>query len=227
MAINDWPAGERPREKLISAGASSLSDAELLAIFLRSGVRGQDAVNLARALLKRSDGLKSLLDSGFREFCALPGCGPAAYASLRAALELGHRYRFADLVHGPGMNSTDQVAEYLIHRMKPYRQEVFACLFLDTQHRVLDFRNMFYGTIDAAPVYPREIVRACLETNSAAIILAHNHPSGVAEPSQADCAITNRIRDAVTLIDVRLLDHFVVGATDAVSMAASGLLGAG
>ena len=224
MPIKDWPARERPREKLMHYGADALSDAELLAVLLRSGTRAMSAVDLARSLMTACGGLRGLLESGLPALNAQPGCGPATYAILRAARELGSRYRYAILERDGPLENPDAAGEYLISRMKAYRREVFACLYLDTRHRVIGFRELFQGSIDSATVHPREIAKSCLELNCAAIILAHNHPSGVAEPSMADNAITRRIVDAMRLIDVRVLDHLVVGESEAVSMAARGML---
>lgn len=224
MAIRDWPHGERPREKLIRRGAGALSDAELVALLIRSGVPGQDAVALARSLIARCGGLRALLEADAGRFAALPGAGPAGYAALAAALELGRRYLYTALEREGPLESPAQAGHYLVARMKAYRREVFACLFLDTRHRVIGFRELFFGSLDSATVHPREVVRACLELNCAALILAHNHPSGIAEPSAADQAITRRLVEAVGLVDVRVLDHLVVGEREAVSMAERGLL---
>ncbi len=224
MKIRDWPTSERPREKLVRDGAQTLSDAEIIAILLRCGVRGTDAVTLARAWLNECGGLRSLLEADLRRFSRLAGGGVTAFSTLKAALELGRRYVYTGLTRdGPLQNPSD-ARTYVVSRMKAHRSEVFACLFLDTRHRVLAFRELFFGSVDTAQVHPREIVRACLELNCAAIILAHNHPSGVAEPSAADRAITARISDAVGLIDVRVLDHLIVGECEAVSMAEIGQL---
>ena len=224
MKIRDWPRTERPREKLIRDGAQALSDAEILAIHLRCGVRGTDAVTLARRLLNECGGLRALLETDLGRFSRLPGCGAAAFSTLKAALELGRRYVYSRLERdGPLQNPADASA-YVVSRMKAYRREVFACMFLDARHRVIAFQELFFGSVDTAQVHPREIVRSCLEFNCAAIILAHNHPSGVAEPSAADRSITARITDAVGLIDVRVLDHLIVGECEAVSMAEMGLL---
>lgn len=224
MPIKDWPERERPREKLIHCGAETLSDAELVAILLRSGTRDLDAVGLARRLIAESGGLRSLLETGLSTLAGYRGCGPATYATLRAALELSRRYLYAVVERDGPLENPGATGDYLLSRMKAYRREVFACLFLDTRHRVIAFRELFLGSIDSATVHPREIVRSCLELNAAAIILAHNHPSGVAEPSAADSAITRRIIEAARLIDVRVLDHLVVGDREAVSMASRGLL---
>lgn len=224
MSIRDWPAAERPRERLLCDGPDALSDAEILAVLLRAGGGGRDAVALGRALLDHHGGLDGVLEAELDRFTALPGCGPAGYAVLQAALALGQRYRYAGMVREGPLESPGAAADFLISRMKGYASEVFACLFLDTRHRVIVFRELFHGTIDSAAVHPREIARQCLRHNAAAIILAHNHPSGVAEPSAADTAITRRITEAARLIDVRVLDHLVVGEREAVSMAARGLL---
>jgi DNA repair protein RadC len=224
MAIKDWPARERPREKLVRAGAEQLSDAELLAILLRQGMRGLDAVEHARQLLAERGGLRGLLETSNQGFLDLPGCGAAGFASLRAALEPGRRYVYSALERDGPLENPSAASAYLVSRMKAYGREVFACLYLDTRHRVIAFRELFFGSIDSATVHPREVIKSCLELNCAAIILAHNHPSGVAEPSAADSAITRRIVEAAALVDVRVLDHLVVGEREAVSMATLGLL---
>ena len=224
MPISDWPEAERPREKLLQQGAASLSDAELLAIFLRTGVNGKTAVDLARDLLLTFDGLRPLLDAGQAELCSARGLGTAKFAQLRAALELGRRYLAATLKRDTVLNSPEHTRAFLKARLRPYAREVFACLFLDNRHRVISFDELFEGTIDGASVHPREVVKRALQHNAAAVILAHNHPSGVAEPSHADRAITIRLRDALALIDVRVLDHFVVGDAEVVSFAERGLL---
>ncbi|WP_028470631.1 RadC family protein [Neptunomonas japonica] len=224
MAITDWPELERPREKLLAQGASSLSDAELLAIFLRTGIKGTSAVDLARDLLNRFDGLRPLLESSQEEFCEAPGLGPAKYAQLQAVLEMSRRHLMAALQRGELMGSPEAVRHYLIAQMRHHQQEVFACLFLDNKHRVIRFEPMFYGTIDAASVYPREVVKRALSLNAAAVIFSHNHPSGVAEPSLADKQITKRLVDGLQLVDIRVLDHMIVGDPDVISFAEQGLL---
>ena len=220
MSIRDWPDGERPREKLLERGAGVLSDAELLAVFLGSGRRGQSAVDLGRALLVGAGGLKPLLDAPQGR----PGIGTVAWCRLCAALELGKRYLDAELRSGESLTDPAASARYLKSRLASYPYEVFACLFLDNRHRVLGFEELFRGSIDGASVHPREVVRRCLAHNAAAVILAHNHPSGVAEPSAADRAITQRLRESLELIDVRLLDHFVIGAGAPTSLAQRGWL---
>ncbi|MBI2993542.1 MAG: DNA repair protein RadC [Gammaproteobacteria bacterium] len=224
MPIRDWPVAERPREKLLQQGPASLSDAELLAIFLRTGANGRTAVDVARDLLLAFDGLRPLLDAGRAEVCAIHGLGSAKFAQLRAALELGRRYLAATLKRDTVLNSPEHTRAFLKSRLRPYSREVFACLFLDNRHRVISFDELFEGTIDGASVHPREVVKRALHHNAAAVILAHNHPSGVAEPSHADRAITLRLRDALALVDVRVLDHFVVGDAEVVSFAERGLL---
>ena len=223
MAINDWPAGERPREKLLERGAAALSDAELLAIFLRTGVTGKSAVDVARDLLSRFGGLRPLLQADEAGFCAAPGLGQAKYAQLQAVLEMGRRHLEADLERGEALTSPAATRRFLSARLRDYPFEVFGALFLDNRHRVLAFEELFRGTIDGASVHPREVVRRVLHHNAAAVILAHNHPSGVAEPSRSDALITRRLSEALSLIDVRLLDHLIIGDT-AVSLAERGEL---
>jgi DNA repair protein RadC len=224
MAIKDWPAGERPRERLLSDGPLSLSDAELLAIFLRTGSRGRSAVDLARELLQRFGGLRPLLCADREEFCSLPGLGDAKFAQLQAVLEMGRRHLGERLARGTALTSPDDTARYLLARLRDHRHEVFAVLFLDNRHRVLAFEELFHGTIDGASVHPREVVRRALHHNAAALILSHNHPSGVAEPSDADLRITERLRQAMALIDVRVLDHLIVGDGECCSLAGRGLV---
>jgi len=224
MAISDWPVAERPREKLIHRGAEALSDAELLAIFLRTGTRGRTAVDVGRELLAASGGLRSLLDTPVAVLRARPGIGDARLAQLLAALELGRRYLAEELVREHSLTRPEDAGRFLLAKLRRYPHEVFACLFLDNKHRVLAFEEMFRGTIDGAAVYPREVVRRSLEHNAAALILAHNHPSGVAEPSEADRSITRRLVEALGLVDIRVLDHLVIGDGSWVSLAERGWL---
>lgn len=224
MGIRDWPAGERPREKLLHRGAEALSDAELLAIFLRTGVRGRSAVDLARELLAEFGGLRALLAADRRRVCAAAGLGDAKYCQLQAALEIARRFFAESLDRGATLTRPGQARELLVARLRDRPHEVFAVLFLDNRHRVLHYGELFRGTIDGAAVHPREVVREALERGAAAVILAHNHPSGIAEPSAADHAITRRLREALNLVDVRVLDHIVVGDGEAVSFADRGLL---
>jgi DNA repair protein RadC len=221
MSIRDWPSEERPREKLLARGAAVLSQAELLAILLGSGVRGASALDMGRNLLIQAGSLNALLASDLAE---VPGLGPAKRARIVAALELARRALREELSSRTVLASPRDSAAFLKAQLanKPY--EVFACLFLDNRHRVLAFEELFRGTLDGASVHPREVVRATLKHNAAAVILAHNHPSGVAEPSAADRNITHQLRDALQLVGVRVLDHLVIGAGEPTSMAARGLI---
>jgi len=222
MAIKDWPADERPREKLLLRGAAALSDAELLAIFLRTGTRGMTAVDLARSLLDQHGSLRNLLAAGQREFCSNLGLGPAKYALLQAVLEMGRRHLWETLTRSDTLASPDATRNYLTARLREHHNEVFACLFLDNKNRVIEYEELFFGTIDGASVHPRQIVQRALSHNAAALILAHNHPSGIAEPSQADRQITHRIREALSLLDIRVLDHLVIGDGEISSLAELG-----
>ena len=224
MAINDWPKYERPREKLIHQGASALSDAELLAIFLRTGLPGKSAVELARDLLNDFGSLSALLAADIHQFCHAAGLGPAKFAQLQAVIEMSGRYFNEVLQQAPVLDSPDITERYLKNHLRSYNHEVFCCLFLDNRHRVIKLEDMFHGTIDGASVYPREVVRRAIHHNAAAIIFAHNHPSGVAEPSQADIQITEKLKQALSLIDIRVLDHFIIGEGKPVSMSTRGLI---
>ncbi|MBB3169886.1 RadC family protein [Simiduia aestuariiviva] len=224
MAIHHWPASERPREKLLSKGPAALSDAELLAIFLRTGVAGCSAVDLARNLLNRFGGLRPLLEASHKDFVEAKGLGDAKYAQLQAVLEMARRHLAAELAQTDVLSSPLLVHRYLQSQLRHRDREVFALLLLDNRHRVLTFSTLFEGTLDGASVYPREVVKTVLGANAAAVILVHNHPSGVAEPSQADIAITRRLKDALGLVDVRVLDHVIVGDGYCASLAELGLL---
>lgn len=222
MHIRDWPATERPREKLLLRGAGVLSDAELLALFLGSGLRGQDAVATARGLLASHGPLRALLERNPAELADLPGLGPARACQLAAALELCNRYLAAGLERGEALTDPAAAGRYFAQRLRGHPHEVFAVLFLDARHRALAFEELFRGTIDGAEVHPREVVRRALAHNAAAVIVGHNHPSGSAEPSAADRAVTARLKQSLGLVDIRLLDHFVVGDGAPVSLAARG-----
>ena len=224
MKITDWPKQERPREKLLTHGADSLSDSELLAIFLRTGIKGCSAIDLARNLLTKFGSLRGLLSSSQHDFCLTKGLGQAKFAQLQASLEMSQRYMAEALDKTDAFNSVEQTQAYLIAKLRDQPHEVFAMLLLDSQHRLIKYRPMFYGTIDSASVYPRVLVQQALIDNAAAVILAHNHPSGVAEPSQADKSITKRVIDAFNLMDIKVLDHFVIGDAVAVSFAQRGLI---
>ena len=222
MHIRDWPAAERPREKLLGRGADALSDAELLAIFLGSGLRGRDAVATARELLAAYGPLRALLDLPATALVKLPGLGPARASALAAALELGHRHLAAGLERGDAMSDPAAVGRYFTRRLRHRSHEVFAALFLDARHRAIAFEEMFAGTVDGAEVHPREVVRRALAHNAAALIVGHNHPSGHPEPSAADRALTACLKQALALIDVRLLDHVVIADGPPISLAARG-----
>ncbi|MDO9054569.1 MAG: DNA repair protein RadC [Gallionella sp.] len=224
MSIVDWPEGERPREKLLMRGASALSDAELLAIFLRTGVAGKSAVDLARDLLGKYGSLTRLFAAEPDDFCTVKGMGPAKFVQLQAVLEMSRRALQEEMQRGDSLNSPRVVRDYLQLLLAGRQQEVFLVLFLDTQHRVIASEELFHGTLSQTSVYPREVVKRALTHNAAAVILAHNHPSGVAEPSQADQLLTNALKQALALVDVRVLDHFVVAAGQTLSFAERGLL---
>jgi DNA repair protein RadC len=224
MKITDWPKHERPREKLLAQGAASLSDSELLAIFLRTGIKGSSAIDLARHLLTKFGSLRSLFNASEADFCQAKGLGQVKFSQLQACLEMSQRYLAEKIDKFDEFNSVEQTQAYLIAKLRHQPHEVFAMLLLDSQHRLIKYRPMFYGTIDSASVYPRVLVQQALKDNAAAIILAHNHPSGVAEPSQADKHITQRIIEAFNLLDIKVLDHFVIGDGEAVSFAQRGLI---
>lgn len=224
MPITDWPLSERPREKLLLQGASALSDAELLAIFLRTGVRGRTAVDLSRDLINEHGSLRALLKTDLETFCLSVGLGKAKYAQLQAVLEMGKRHLYEVLERSDVLSSPQQTQAYLTLRLRDYEHEVFACLFLDNRHRILCFEELFRGTIDGASVHPREVVKQALHHNAAAVIFAHNHPSGIAEPSKPDELITVRLKEALSLVDIRVLDHVIVGDGSCVSFAERGLL---
>ncbi len=224
MTITSWPIAERPREKLIQKGPQALSDAELLAIFLRTGLPGVTALDLARRLLGKFGNLRKLLQAERQDLCAEPGLGDAKYAQFQAVLEIGRRVLAEQVHQSSGLTSPADTRNYLMSCLRDLHVEVFCCLFLDNRHRVLAFEELFRGTLNGAAVYPREVVKRALKHNAAAVIFAHNHPSGVAEPSQADEQLTQRLRDALALVEIRVLDHFVVGEGEPVSFAERGLL---
>ncbi|MDA0976939.1 MAG: DNA repair protein RadC [Proteobacteria bacterium] len=211
-----------PREKLLKAGPEQLDDAELLAIFLRTGTRGSDVVTLARQLISRFDGLRGLLQANRQDLLSEPGIGLAKYAEIAAVVELAGRYLKSAIQRGDALTDPDITRQFLMLKLRPYSREVFSCLFMDNQHRLITYEEMFFGTIDGASVHPREVVKRALEVNAAALIFAHNHPSGVAEPSQADRRITDRLQSALSLVDIRVLDHLVVGDAEVVSFAERG-----
>jgi len=222
MHITDWPTAERPREKLLSRGADNLSDAELLAIFIGSGLPGRDAVQTSRELLQGHGPLRELLDREPGDLARLPGLGPARACKLSAALELGRRHLKADLERGSLLSDPAAAGQYFAQRLRQRSQEIFAVLFLDNRHRALAFEELFSGTIDRAEVHPREVLRRALAHNAAAVIVGHNHPSGNPEPSQADRNLTHRLKTALDLLDIRLLDHFIIADGPPVSLALRG-----
>ena len=224
MTITEWPASERPRERLLTRGVEGLSDAELLALLLRTGSGSRDAVQLARDLLGRYSSLRALLDAPVEELVDLEGIGPAKAATIVAAVALAERYLACAVAREEVFSASADVRRYLRHRLGGRPREVFGALFLDAQHRLITFREIFLGTVDSATVHPREVLRETLALNAAAVIFVHNHPSGVAEPSTSDVKITERLRHLLQLVDVRVLDHIVVSGTEAVSMAERGLL---
>jgi len=224
MQIRDWPASERPREKLLAQGSAALSDAELLAIFIGCGARGQSAVDVGRGLLAEAGSLRALLDRPPAELARLRGIGPARACALAAALEIGTRHLGEQLQRGEALADPAQAGAYFSRKLRALPHEVFACLFLDTRHRVVAYEELFRGTIDGSEVHPREVARRCLAHNAAAVILGHNHPSGNPEPSAADRAVTARLKQALGLVEVRVLDHFIVGDGQATSLAQRGWL---
>ena len=218
MSIRDWPAAERPREKLLQHGSGSLSDAELLAIFLRTGVSGKSAVDLARHLLSEFGSLRALLEADLRAFCRQLGLGPAKFSQLQAVLEMSRRHLAERLRRDSALESPQAVRDYLKSLLRHEPHEVFGCLFLDSKHRMLAFEVLFRGSIDSASVYPRQVVKRALAHNAAAVIFCHNHPSGITDPSQADRTLTKRLTEALDLIEVRVLDHFIIGDGEPLSM---------
>lgn len=224
MSITHWPLCERPREKLLLFGAKNLSDAELLAIFVNTGVPGKTALDIARDLLISFKGLKKLLQSYPHQIYQQRGLGKAKYALLQAALELGRRFLDSDIQVGESLHDSQLTKRFLAHQLKNYPHEVFACLFLDSHNRLLCFEELFHGTLSEASVYPREVVKRALAHNAAKVIFAHNHPSGSATPSDADQELTQRLKQALALIDIGVVDHIVIGHKEALSFAEHGLL---
>ncbi len=221
--LKDWPERERPREKLIYFGSSSLSDAELLAIFLRTGVKGCHVVDLARQLLSSFGSLGAIFSASQHDFCARHGLGMAKYVQLQACLEMSKRYLAEDLKKkGYALTSSQATRDYLLSELRYEDREIFAVLFLDNQHHVLTFERLFFGTLDAAAVYPRVVVEQVLKHHAAAVILTHNHPSGIAEASIADKQITAKLLQALQLIDVRVLDHIIIAGNQCYSFAEHG-----
>jgi DNA repair protein RadC len=225
MPIKDWPEGERPREKLLSHGAQALSEAELLAVFLRTGNAGRYVLTMARDALHRLKGFNGLFAAARADVEELAGFGPAKYAQLAAVIELARRALREDVRHTTVLNSPHRVRDYLSLSLAHAKHEIFAALFLDAQNRLIAHRDLFHGTLTQTSVFPREVVKEALRHNAAAVILAHNHPSGAAEPSRADELLTRTLRDALALVDVKVLDHIIVaGPGRTLSFAERGLL---
>lgn len=224
MSIARWIEGEGPRDKLLDRGAEALSDAELLAIMLRTGYRDCSALELARSLLDQFGGLCGVMRVDSSRLMACAGVGEAKYAQLRAALELARRQALHVLSAGDVLSSPGETRQFLQHHLGGHSREVFCCIFVDSQHRVLRCEDLFFGTLDGAAVYPREVAVRALQYSAAAVIFAHNHPSGVAEPSSADRRITERLCSALALLDIRVLDHIIVGRGREFSFAEEGLL---
>lgn len=224
LAIRDWPDAERPREKLLQQGVSALSDAELLAVLLRTGVRGKTAVDLGRDLLREFGGLRQVMEVDYERFCQTRGLGLTKYVQFQVVLEIARRYLKSGMQQKPILHNPEETYQFLAAQLRPCQDEVFACLFLDNAHRVIEFEKMFHGTINFAHVHPRTLIKQALKHNAAALILAHNHPSGIAEPSNADIEITRHLKQVLSFIEVRLLDHVVIGDQVAISLAERGVI---
>ena len=224
MNINQWPTEERPRERLLKLGASNLSNAELLAIFLRTGIVGKTALDLARDLLNKFGGLDKVLESDLKSFTSIKGLGSAKYCQLKATLELTKRHYGCKIQESPSFTNQDLARNFLLNHFTDLQNENFACILLDNKHNLIKFEILFNGTINQAQVYPRVVAQTCLKNNAAAIIFAHNHPSGCLKASESDKHITQKLIQTLGLIDVRVLDHFIVGHNDVYSMAQNGLM---
>ena len=224
MKINQWPKAERPRERLLKHWARQLSNAELLAIFLRTGIPGKTALDLARDMLNYFGSLDKILESDFKSFVKIKGLGEAKYCQLQASLELVRRHYHCKVEESVSFSNHDLARNYLLSHFPNVQHESFACLLLDNNHKLIQFKTLFTGTINQAQVYPRVVAQTCLKHNAAAIILAHNHPSGSLHPSESDKVITRKLISTLELIDVRVLDHFIIGKNDVYSMAQNGLI---
>ena len=222
--VAGWPLAERPRERLLGQGPAALTDAELLAVLLRTGVAGLGVVDLAREVLARFGGCAGLLAATAKEIRSVRGLGPAKAAELKAMVELTRRALHEEVAAGDALCSPDAVRDYLRLSLSALPHEAFMVLFLDSQHRLLAADELFRGTLAQTSVYPREVVKAALARNAAAVIFAHNHPSGVAEPSRADELLTSALKQALALVDIRTLDHFIVAGHRVISFAERGLL---
>ncbi len=224
MSIKNWPQSERPREKLLQLGAANLSDAELVAIFLRTGVKGKNAIELARELLTHFGDLRQLLNASQKNFCSAYGLGEAKYVLLQAVLELAKRHYATELKRTDALTDPETTREYLRYILRDEPIEKFGALLLDNRHRVISYSTLATGTINQATVHPREVVRLALEKNVAAMIFAHNHPSGISEPSHADKRLTQRLKEALALVDIKVLDHFIIADGECTSFAERGLI---
>lgn len=224
MPITDWPKDDRPREKLLHLGEKYLTDAELIAIFINNGVRGQTALDIAKELLKEFGNIKQLLSAPKKSLLQKCGIGNAKYAALKAALELGRRYLTVNIDLGEALNSSHKTKQFLSDRLRENKNEVFACLFMDNHFRFLSFEELSQGTINETHIYPREIIKRALTHNAAKVILAHNHPSGLASPSAMDKETTQIIQQGLGFIDVDVIDHIIIGEDDYFSFADHGWL---
>ncbi len=224
MSIVEWPANDRPRERLLAQGADALSDAELLAIFFRTGVVGKSAVDLSRELLVATGGLRALLDLSEAQFCHFKGVGSAKYVQLQAALEMGRRYLKMSLEKGDALGSASVAVQFLQSKLRHLDREHFVALYLDSQNQLIEYVELAIGTIDSATVYPREVVKSALHFNAVAVIFAHNHPSGRSQPSHSDKELTNSLVQALKTVDIRVFDHIVIGDGEHFSFAEHGWL---
>jgi DNA repair protein RadC len=224
MSINNWLITERPREKLMAKGPVALSDAELLAILLRTGIKGKTAIDLARELLEKCGGLRQLLESNFEKLKSHGGIGVAKFVQLQAALELARRNLQENLHKKDALNNTHETKQFLCSQLRHKQQEIFACIFLDNHNQIIRYDELFFGTINSSNIYPREVIKKALSYNAAGVIFAHNHPSGVPKPSVADKQITEKLSKALELVDVRVLDHVIVGDANCFSFVEDGVL---
>lgn len=224
MSESLWLKLAQPREKFVALGPGALTDTELLAIFLRTGVKGKPVMELAAEILDKFGGIRGLLEAEHNQLMKVQGLGLAKSVQLKAIMELSERYLQKGIERGAAISDPGSTRRFLTSKLRGYSREVFACMFLDNQHRLIQYEELFFGTIDGASVHPREVVKRVLQHNAAAVIFAHNHPSGVAEPSQADQRITERLKSALLLVEVRVLDHMIVGDTEVLSFAERGLL---
>lgn len=224
MSMKNWPSAERPREKLLSLGAEALSNAELLAVFLSKGTKGKTALDLAIELIQTFDGLRPLLDAELNELALQPGLGPAKSATLKAITEMARRYYKEQLLRQGSLTAPEQAGAYLHAQLRHRTRETFACIFLDNRHQIIKFESIFEGTINQASIHPREVVKRAINLNACAIILAHNHPSGHPQPSEADILLTQRLIQCLDLFEIKVLDHFIIADNQIVSLANLGHL---